>query len=149
MIRELQSSTIWIRDANGKPAGAVCVNIDYSGLLQARRLLEHFTIPASEAPSFVVRDTLAKNLDELIEHSVSAFLRRNEISRIEMMTQEDKLDLMAEIEKNGLFQLRGAAKRLADMLNVSRASIYNYRANIRNDNHKVPPASKMLGNAKT
>ena len=147
--RELQSSTIWIRDADGKPVGAVCVNIDYSGLLQARGLLERVIAPAREAPSFVVRDTLAKNLDELIEHSVSAFLRQNDISHIGLMNQEDKLRLMAEIEKNGLFQLRGAAKRLAEMLNVSRASIYNYRASIRDDNHKLPPATPKRGNAKS
>lgn len=147
--RELQSSTIWIRDAKGNPVGAVCVNIDYSGLLQVRTLLERLIAPAREIPSFVVRDTLAKNLDELIEHSVSAFLRRNEIPRIEMMSQEDKLHLMAEIEKRGLFQLRGAAQRLADMLNVSRASIYNYRASIRPDNHKFTPTTKKLNNAKS
>jgi predicted transcriptional regulator YheO len=147
--RELQSSTIWIRDADGKPVGAVCVNIDYSGLLQARGLLERVIAPARDAPSFVVRDTLAKNLDELIEHSVSAFLRQHDISHIGLMNQEDKLRLMAEIEKNGLFQLRGAAKRLAEMLNVSRASIYNYRASIRDDNHKLSPATPKRGNAKS
>ncbi len=147
--RELQSSTIWIRDADGTSIGAVCVNVDYSGLLQARTLLEHLSAPAREVPRLVVRDTLAKNLDELIEHSVSAFLRRNEIPRIEMLSQEDKLHLMAEIEKHGLFQLRGAAQRLADMLNVSRASIYNYRASIRDDNHKSTPTTKKLNNAKS
>jgi predicted transcriptional regulator YheO len=66
-------------------------------------------------------------------------LRRNDIARIEMMTQEDKRRLMAEIEKHGLFQLRGAAQRLADMLNVSRASIYNYRASNRDDIHELLP----------
>jgi predicted transcriptional regulator YheO len=135
--RELQSSTIWVRDVDGRPIGAVCVNVDYSGFLQARTLLERLTAPAREVPSFVVHDSLAKNLDELIEHSVSAFLRQNEIPGIEMMTQEDKQRLMALIEKNGLFQLRGAAQRLADMLNVSRASIYNYRASIRDNNFEL------------
>jgi predicted transcriptional regulator YheO len=145
---ELQSSTIWIRDSDGKPVGAVCVNVDFSGLLQARTLLEHVTAPAREVPSLVVRDTLAKNLDELIEHSVSAFLRQNEIPSIEMMSQEDKMRLMAVIENHGLFQLRGAAQRLADVLNVSRASIYNYRASIRDDVQKSTPTTKKSNNAK-
>jgi predicted transcriptional regulator YheO len=131
---ELQSSTVWIHDIDGKPIGAVCINVDYSNLLQAHNILEHFVKPAKEFPSIVVQDTLARNLDELIKHSVSAFMRKNEISSIEIMTQEEKKLLMAEIEKNGLFQIRGAAQRLAEMLNVSRASIYNYRASIQNDN---------------
>lgn len=147
--RELQSSTIWIRDADGNSIGAVCVNVDYSGLIQAHTLLEDFIVPAREVPSFVVRDTLAKNLNELIEHAVSAFLRQNEIPHIDMMSQEDKLRLMALIEKNGLFQLRGAAQRLADMLNVSRASIYNYRASIRDNNFELTPITKKINNAKS
>jgi len=60
-----------------------------------------------------------------------------------------KLRLMAVIEKHGLFQLRGAAQRLADMLNVSRASIYNYRASIRDDIHKLTPTTKKLNIAKS
>jgi len=42
-------------------------------------LLDHLTTTAREAPSLVVRDTLAKNLGELIELSVLSFLRQNEI----------------------------------------------------------------------
>ena len=146
---EFQSSTIWIRDSDGTTIGAVCVNVDYSGLLQASTLLDHFIAPAREVPSFVVRDTLAKNLNELIEHAVSAFLRQNEIPHIDMMSQKDKLRLMALIEKNGLFQLRGAAQLLADMLNVSRASIYNYRASNRDNNFEVTPITKKINSAKS
>ena len=130
---ELQSSTIWLRDSDGTTIGAVCINVDYSKLLQAFTLLDHLTAPARELPNFVVRDTLAKNLDELIEHTISSFLRKNEIPSIELMSQEDKLRLVEVIEIHGLFQLRGAAKRLADILKVSRASIYNYRASVRDD----------------
>lgn len=147
--REFQSSTIWIRDADGNSIGAVCVNVDYSGLLQARTILEDFIAPAREAPIFVVHDTLAKNLNELIEHAVATFLRQNEIPHIEMMSQEDKLRLMALIEKNGLFQLRGAAQLLANMLNVSRASIYNYRACIRDNNFELSPITTKINNAKS
>jgi predicted transcriptional regulator YheO len=139
---ELQSSTIWIRDSKGKAIGAVCINVDFSGLLQAGTLLEHLTAPAREVPSLVIRNTLAKDLDELIEHAVSGFLNQNEIPSIKAMSQNDKLRLTAVIEKHGLFQLRGAAQCVANTLNVSRASIYNYRAGIRGDKHSVTSKTK-------
>ncbi|MCF6249517.1 MAG: PAS domain-containing protein [Desulfobacula sp.] len=137
--RELQSSTIWIRDGEGVPVGAVCINVDFSALTQASKLLEHLISPAKETPSLVVRNTLAKNLDELIEHAVDDFLDQNEIANIKAMTQEDKLLLMEALEKQGLFQLRGAAQCVADALTVSRASIYNYRSNLRANKHKPTP----------
>jgi len=140
--QELRSSTIWVRDDDGKPLGAVCININFSGLLQARSILDHYTQPARENSNLVVSDTLAKNLDELIEHTVSAFLHQNKIPSVEKMTQSDKQRCMEEIEKKGLFKLRGAAQRLADVLNVSRASIYNYRVRIRDGEPLTTSKSK-------
>jgi len=131
--RRLQSSTIWIRDQDGTPVGAVCVNMDFSGLLEARALVEKFVAPAMSTPGLVVHHTLARNPDELMELSVASFLRQNGIPDVESMTQEDKQNLVILIEQRGLFQVRGAAQRLADMLNVSRASIYNYRSRARQE----------------
>ncbi len=129
----LQSSTIWIRDQEGTPVGAVCVNVDFSGLMEARALLESFAAAALRSPEMVVHNTLAKSPDELMELSVASFLRRNRIADIKSMTQDDKQRLIKLIEERGLFQLRGAAQKLADLLNISRASIYNYRSRIRED----------------
>ena len=140
--RELQSSTIWIRDTDGTPIGAVCVNVDYSGLLQVRTLLDRLTMPASEVPNLVVRDTLAKNLDELIELSVSAFLRQEGIQGVEAMGYGEKLRLIQALEERSLFQVRGAVNRIADLLDVSRATIYNYRSNLKNEVVSLQPVLK-------
>jgi predicted transcriptional regulator YheO len=43
---------------------------------------------------------------------------------------EDKRRLIEAVEERGLFKLRGAVSRLAEILNVSRASIYNYRGSL-------------------
>jgi len=129
--QEFQSSTIWIRDDIGNPIGAICINIDYQELNQAYSLLERLTLPSREVPNLIVQDTLAKDLDDLINLSVSTFLRQEGIPSIDTMRQNDKLRLIGVAEKRGLFKLRGAAQRLAEILNVSRASIYNYRATIK------------------
>lgn len=129
--KEFQSSTIWIRDENQKPIGAICINIDYQGLNQAYALLEKLTISARQAPDHIVQNTMAKDMDDLIDLSVSTFLRQEGIPNIEALSQNDKLRIIEIAEERGLFQLRGAAQRLADILNVSRASIYNYRANVK------------------
>ncbi len=135
--RRLQSSTIWIRDQDGTPVGAVCVNVDFSGLLEARALVEKFAAPAMRTPDFVVHDTLARDPDELMKLSVASFLRRNGIADVESMTRKDKQQLITLIEQRGLFRIRGAAQLLAGILNVSRASIYNYRSRIRQEDSQA------------
>lgn len=134
--RTLQSSTIWLRDTAGKPVGAVCINVDYSAALQARDLVERLLTPTRNAAPLVVSNTFAKDMDELIELSVAEFLRQKSLSCVNEMNQEEKLRLIQLFEERGLFQIRGAVPRVAELLNVSRASIYNYRSNIAG-----PPAN--------
>jgi predicted transcriptional regulator YheO len=129
--KELQSSTIWIRDSDDTPIGAICINVDYDELNQASKILERYIAPSKQIPALVVQDTWAKDLDELISLSVTAYLRQQNIPQIENMTQEEKLELVEVVEKKGLFKIRGAAQRLAEILNVTRASIYNYRASVK------------------
>lgn len=131
--RNLQSSTIWIRDPDNTPIGAVCINVDYSELLQVRDLLDKLTAPLCASSDLVVSDTFARDIDELIDLSVANFLHQENIPSVETMHQEDKLRLIQAAEERGLFQIRGAVNRLADLLNVSRASIYNYRSSLKND----------------
>lgn len=130
--RSLQSSTIFIRDAENRPVGAVCINVDYSDQLQVRDLLEKLTTPVRESSEMVVSDTFARDIDELIELAVASFLHQEAIAGVAAMSHDEKLRLIQRVEERGLFQIRGAVNRLADILSVSRASIYNYRATLKN-----------------
>ena len=138
--KELQSSTIWIRDHDGTPVGAICINIDYDELNQASKIIERFIAPVKEVPALVVQDTWAKDLDDLINLSVSAYMREEEIADMGEMSQGDKLRLVEVFEQQGLFKIRGAASRLAELLGVSRASIYNYRASVKDKHDSSGPA---------
>jgi predicted transcriptional regulator YheO len=129
----LQSSTIWIRDADGTPIGAVCVNVDYSDLIHARELLDKLATSTQNVSALVVDDTFAKDVDDLIDLSVTEFLRQEGVQSVEAMGYEDKLRLIQTLEERGLFRIRGAVNRVADMLDVSRASIYNYRSSLRQE----------------
>lgn len=127
----LQSSTIWIRDTDGTPIGAVCINVDYSDLTHARDLLDKLATSTRNVSDLVVTDTFAKDVGDLIELSISEFLRKEAVQNVEMMGYEDKLCLIQSLEERGLFRIRGAVSRVADMLDVSRASIYNYRSSLK------------------
>ena len=129
--RDMQSSTMWIRDEAGVPIGAVCINYEYSPLLNAYRLLETITQPVRETPDLVVQDTWAKDSDELIDRSVTTFLRQEGVEGIRDLDKDGKLRLIHFLEERRLFRLRGSAQHIADILQVSRASVYNYRAKHR------------------
>jgi predicted transcriptional regulator YheO len=125
--REIQSSTIWIRDTDGSTIGAVCVNMDYSNLIEAVKSIEKSISSARHTSDRLVKDTFARDVDELIEQSVNRFLDDEGLPGIEAMTTDNKVRLIRMLESRGLFQIRFSVQKVADLLNVSRASIYNYR----------------------
>jgi predicted transcriptional regulator YheO len=129
----LQSSTIWIRNLEGEPIGAICINMDYSDLHEARALLERLSASTRNVSDLVVSNTLAKDLDNLIELSAQDYLIQNNLSTIKALSLEEKLDMVELFEERGLFQIRGSVQRVADLLKVSRASVYNYRSNLKLD----------------
>ncbi len=131
--RDLQSSLIWIRNDSNEPIGAIGVNIDYTDLLQARDLLDRVAASTRNVTDLVISETFAKDLDDLIAISVTEFLHQGDIPNVESMRQDDKLRLIQEVEARGLFKIRGAVNQVADLLNVSRATIYNYRSTLKND----------------
>jgi len=129
----LQSSTIWIPDDDGTPIGAVCINVDYQDLIHARQLLDKLATSTQNVSDLMVTDTFAKDVDDLIGLSISEFLRQEGIQSVEALGSKKKLRLIQVLEERGLFQIRGAVKRVAGLLDVSRATIYNYRSNLKDE----------------
>ncbi len=129
--RELQSSTIWIKDLSGDPIGAFCINIDNSELIHARTLIDRMLGMEQSKPELVVSNTFARDTNELIELSIEDFLQSENASSIESLSMNEKNRLIKLLEEKGLFQIRGAVKSVAELLQVSKATIYNYRTNVR------------------
>lgn len=129
----LQSSTVWIHDPKGSLCGAVCINVDYSSLVQARDLIHRLASSTQSVSDLVVTDTFARDVGDLIKLSIGEFLRQEGIQSIEEMSYETKLRLIKVLEERGLFRVRGAVNQVAEQLGVSRASVYNYRSSLKDD----------------
>jgi predicted transcriptional regulator YheO len=126
--KSLQSTTNWIRDSQGEIVGALCINIDYSQLVQARYIIDTLILPRGHPSGLVVEETFARNVDELIETSVQKFLKDENLPSIEKIDLDDKIRIVKYLDQKRLFQIRGAINKLANLFNVSRATIYNYRS---------------------
>jgi predicted transcriptional regulator YheO len=125
--KELRSSSIFLRDEKGQIFGALCVNVDVSGLLKAQAWIEEAVGSASAT------------IDERFEHSVDEILEtliQNAISsvgkQIADMTREDKVAIVAYLETKGAFLIRYSVERVAELLGLTKYTIYNYLDEIRN-----------------
>ena len=138
--KDLRSSTILVRDSSGRPSAALCINVDITDWLTARQLLGDVVDGAATPPP---RDRLRKadpaagftspprgeafvhTLEELAQTLVREAIAGTGVP-VELMKKPHKLDVVRQLHTRGLFIVRDAVGFVADALQVSRFTVYNY-----------------------
>jgi len=132
--RTLKSSTIYLRDEQGKIFGIFCLNIDLSSYSELRRQLDEFLTPSRQ---LTTTKSFSPNLNALLETMIEESLRQFQaISGTP--TRQERLKLVAHLEQKGFFRMRKSVQVLAQRLNVSRYTLYNDLKQIgggENDRH--------------
>ena len=126
--KELLSSAVWVRDRSGTIIGALCINVDFSGLRLMRDALDRMIVDYEHADadtSDPIPVTFATTSNEFVEVALTGVLREAG-KAVERMDRQDKIHLVCELDRLGVFNLRGAIEKTASTLGVSRASVYSY-----------------------
>lgn len=137
--KKLKSTTIFIRDKNNKIVGFLCINFNLEPLLNISREIEefcHIKNNFQEKEDFIQEEkeeTFSESLDELMERLFTKAQQR--IGKdINKMQKNDKIEIVRYLQKHGIFLVKDAIDRIAEKLNVSRFTIYNYLAEIKPEN---------------
>ncbi len=124
--KDLRSSSVFLRDEKGQIFGALCINVDVSGLLKIQEWVQG------------ALGTADTTIDERFEHSVDEVLEtliQNAIASIGKkttdQTREDKVAIVAYLEAKGAFLIRYSVERVAELLGMTKYTIYNYLDEIR------------------
>lgn len=125
--KELRSSSIFLRDEKGQIFGALCVNVDVSGLLKAQAWIEEALGSASATIDERFEHSVDEVLETLIQNAISSIAKN-----IADMTREDKVAIVAYLEAKGAFLIRYSVERVAELLGHTKYTIYNYLDEIRN-----------------
>ena len=119
----LKSTTVFIRDKDGKIAGSLCINIDTTSYCFLMKLAEQF-VPSKNEEEICI-EKFPPNVDQLIDEILERSIQK--IGKpVVHMKKQDKLEIIRNLKENGFFHIKGAAKRAAQGLNVSLATIYKY-----------------------
>lgn len=128
--RSIKSSTMFIRDGESKVIGAFCINIDTTDFFNAAQTLAPFlNVVCSHETD--IQENFSASADETIESIFEHALLEMGKQPASMTTQE-RISLVAHLEVQGVFQMKGAVNRIAKLCGVSKFSIYNYLKSIRN-----------------
>lgn len=127
--KTLKSSTMLIRDENNVVIGCLCINIDVSEFMIARRVLEEMTdIETQEDP--LTAETGSSNVNDVLNQLLAETLASSG-KPVAYMNKDEKVAIVNQLDEQGAFLIKGAIDSVAKVLCVSRYTIYNYLDEIR------------------
>ncbi len=124
--KELRSSSIFLRDEKGEIFGALCINTDISGLLKMQEWLQSTLGSANTTIDERFERSVDEVLETLIQNAISSIGKKTAD-----LTREDKIAVVAYLEAKGAFLIRYSVERVAELLGMTKYTIYNYLDEIR------------------
>ena len=118
----LKSSTIYIRDDDGRAIGVFAINYDITPMLAMEDALKGFTatqVPERE-PEHISRN-VADLLDELIEQSVKLVGKP-----VPLMNKEDKVKAIQFLNDTGAFLITKSGDKVCKFFGISKYTLYSY-----------------------
>jgi D-arginine utilization repressor len=125
--RRLKCISSVVRNTAGERIGLLCLNLDVSSFDMFKTFLETFAATASSAPKALVEH----DWREQIHNALSAHL--HDINTpLHALTRAQKIEAVRVLDSQHLFATRNATQHVAKILEVSRATVYNWLNEARN-----------------
>ena len=125
----LKSTTAIIRDDDGSPVVAFCINYDTTRMRRTASALQEFvsaTQPARSLELQVSSDDAADVLETLVGNVIGEFgVSGTRLSRAE------RLQVVEFLEVKGAFRIKGAVALVSRRLGVSEPTVYRYIARVQ------------------
>jgi len=119
--RTLKSVTAILKDPAGKPLGLMCINLDISKWEAMHHFILEMIRPTSGMPDFLFKN----DWREKINIYVSEYLKQHAL-RLESLNKVEKQKLLLALQREGAFESKHAASYIAEVMRISRATLYNY-----------------------
>ncbi len=117
----LRSSTVYIRNLDGKAIGSVCINTDITDLIIAEKAIQEVT----NHPNRGVEQVYTNNVNELLDVLIKESIEHVGVP-VAKMDKDQKVKGIKYLDKKGAFLIKKAGDKIAKFYDVSKYTIYNY-----------------------
>jgi len=120
--RMIKSTTMFIRDDHNKVIGCLCINFDVTEFAVAKKALSELLDFGHED---IKEGSSSKKINDVLKEVVEAKIE--EVGKpVAYLNKDEKVKIVQELDGQGVFLIKGAIDYVADILCVSRYTIYNY-----------------------
>lgn len=132
--KALRSSTIYIKD-NGTLVGLLCITFDDSKYQDVSKAVMSLCHPDELLSNSFERiedlsvdeetEIVSGNIEELVDEIVERIIQKKDNPN-EKLKKKDRVDIVEELKKRGIFLIKGSVSVIAAKLESSEATIYRY-----------------------
>lgn len=118
----LRSSTIFLRDDNGKPVAIFSINYDITMMRAMENALHAFTVTEelTQEPETITHN-VADLLEELIRQSIKMIGKP-----VALMNKEEKVKAIRFLNESGAFLITKSGQRVCNVFGISKYTLYSY-----------------------
>lgn len=126
----LKSSTIFIRNSNGKIIGILNINYDITILLAAQTHMQTLTAITANVLEPSAPNRVSMNVTDLLDELIDQAFRH--IGKpAAVMTKEDKIEFIRILNRAGAFLITKSGQRVCQILCISKFTLYSYLNEIK------------------
>lgn len=139
----IKHSTFFIKDDTNNLIGILCINFDGSKYVNiAKKILqltnmENASIENDRLHTFDFQNNLVSDVVSDIANSVFDDALSLSTIPIDMLSQEEKIEIVRELNNKEVFLMKGSITNAAKKLGVSKATIYRYLQIINEENENL------------
>ena len=117
--KRIRSSTVLIRDADGRLEGAMCVNLDTTRLTQQIAYLQSFLPDRPEPKQPPQSEHISVMIENLMDNILSG-------CDVQSLSREARIAKVRFMDEKGVFLMKGSIEKAAEKLGVNKVTIYSY-----------------------
>ena len=119
--KRIRSSTVLIRDADGRLEGAMCINLDTTRLTQQIAYLQSF-LPDRPEPQ-PLKTPQNEHISVMIENLMDNILSGCDV---QSLSRDARIAKVRFMDEKGVFLMKGSVEKAAEKLGVNKVTIYSY-----------------------
>lgn len=141
--KRIRSSTLYLRDENGKLIGYLCVNYDMTRAEIVKNMVEQLvSVTGGTSTAEIPREEeMPSTLEGLMERNLK-LIRKLVGKPLHMSSKQEKLQAIKALDEEGFFLLKGAVEALAEETGNTKYTIYSYLREVRGEKADPPLNSK-------
>lgn len=117
----IRSSTIYIKDDNQTPIGAICINSDITETLKFEEYLKKY----NHFETVTEDEFFATDVNSLLSHLIQE--AQKQIGKdVQEMNKQDKITFIGYLDKKGAFLITKSSEQICEYLGISRFTFYHY-----------------------